>query len=314
MPHRGHDAGGVRQTRESDMALAHQFEYLKPGSLQETVEILSQAGHRAQILAGGTDLIPWIGEELLCPEVLVDIKEIEELAGIARGDHHIRIGARVTFNELIDSELIGRGFPLILEMAMAVASPGVRNRATLVGNICSAVPSCDSGPVLLVHQAEVLVQGASGERKVLMKDWFLGPRETALQAGELVTGVRLPVPEGKGDGCYVKLGRYRGEDLAQASVAVLTLPDDCWRIAFGAVAPTPMRAPGIESLISGKKITDEVIVEAQKLVPREIAPITDVRATRRYRLHMVQVMLERSLRASQSRCANGSPPYGMKLI
>jgi len=296
------------------VAFAHQFEYVRPGDLQGAVEILSQAGHRAQVLAGGTDLIPWIGEELLSPEVLVDIKEIEGLAGIAQGDRQIRIGARVTFSELIDSQLIRQRFPLVFEMALAVASPGIRNRATLAGNICSAVPSCDSGPVLLVHQAEVLVQGTSGERKIPMKDWFVGPRETALQAGELVTGVHLPVPEGKGDGCYVKLGRYRGEDLAQASMAALVLPDDRWRIAFGAVAPTPVRASRIEAFISGNKITDEVLAEARKLIPREIAPITDIRATRRYRLHMVQVMLERGLRATQSRRETGSPPYGMKLI
>lgn len=304
----------MRQTRESDMALAHQFEYLKPRSLQETVEILSQAGHRAQILAGGTDLIPWIGEELLSPEVLVDIKEIEELAGIAVEDRHIRIGARVTFSELIDSDLMCEKFPLVLEMARAVASPGIRNRATLAGNICSAVPSCDGGPVLLVHRAGVLVRSASGERKLPIEDWFLGPRKTALQAGELVTGVLLPIPEEKAEGCYVKLGRYRGEDLAQASTAVLNLPDDRWRIAFGAVAPTPVRAPGIESLLFGRKLTDELIAQVLKLVPGEIAPITDIRATRRYRLHMVQVMLERGLRATQSRRESGSPPYGMKLI
>ena len=296
------------------MALAHQFEYLRPRDLQKVVEILSQVGHRARILAGGTDLIPWIGEELLLPEVLVDIKEIPELNGIDMEEGSVRVGARVTFSELIDSDCIRRSFPVVFEMARAVASPGVRNRATLVGNICSAVPSCDSGPVLLVHQAEVLVQGTAGERTVPMKEWFIGPRETALQTGELVTGVRLPLPKGKGEGCYVKLGRYRGEDLAQAGAALLALPDGRWRIAFGAVAPTPVRAPGIESFISGQKITDEIIAEARKLVPREIDPITDIRATRRYRLHMVQVMLERGLRATQSRRETGSPPYGTKLI
>ena len=296
------------------MAFAHQFEYLRPGDLQEALGILSQAGHRAQVLAGGTDLIPWIGEELLLPEVLVDIKGIPELKGIDREEGWVRIGARVTFGELIDSELIRTSFPVVFEMARTVASPGIRNRATLAGNICSAVPSCDSGPVLLVHQAEVLVRGVSGERKIPIEDWFQGPRKTALQAGEMVTAVRLPVPEDKAEGCYVKLGRYRGEDLAQASAAILSLPGGGWRIAFGAVAPTPVRASGIESLLSGKKLTDEVIAEAQKLVAKEITPITDIRATRRYRLHMVQVMLERGLRAAQRRRETGEPPYGTGLI
>ena len=296
------------------MAFAQRFEYLRPDDLREAVEILSQAGRRAQILAGGTDLIPLIGEELLSPEVLVDIKGIEALAGIAVEDGHIRIGARVTFSELIDSDHIREKFPLILEMAGTVASPGIRNRATLAGNICSAVPSCDSGPVLLVHRAEVLTESVSGERRLSMEEWFQGPRKTALQAGEVVTGVLLPIPEGKTAGCYVKLGRYRGEDLAQAGVAVLILPGGRWRIAFGAVAPTPVRAPGIETQLSGRELTDEVIARVRKLVPGEIAPITDIRASRRYRLHMVQVMLERGLRVSQSRLDTGQPPYGTSLI
>jgi CO/xanthine dehydrogenase FAD-binding subunit len=296
------------------MALAHQFEYFRPSEIQEAVGILSQAGDRAQILAGGTDLIPWIGEELLFPEVLVDIKGIGELPGIVMGEHDIRIGALVTFSELIDSDLIRQRLPVVFEMARTVASPGIRNRATLVGNICSAVPSCDAGPVLLVHQAEVLVQSASGERSVPMKEWFLGPRKTALQVGEVVTGVLLPLPERKQNGCYVKLGRYRGEDLAQASVAILALPDDRYRIAFGAVAPTPVRAPRTESLIAGNELTDEIIAQAQRLAPEEIVPITDIRATERYRLHMVTVMLERGLRAARHRLADEGPPYGTRLI
>jgi CO/xanthine dehydrogenase FAD-binding subunit len=296
------------------MALAHQFEYFRPSEIQEAVGILSQAGDRAQILAGGTDLIPWIGEELLFPEVLVDIKGIGELPGIVMGEHDIRIGALVTFSELIDSDLIRQRLPVVFEMARTVASPGIRNRATLVGNICSAVPSCDAGPVLLVHQAEVMVQSASGERSVPMKEWFLGPRKTALQVGEVVTGVLLPLPERKQNGCYVKLGRYRGEDLAQASVAILALPDDRYRIAFGAVAPTPVRAPRTESLIAGNELTDEIIAQAQRLAPEEIVPITDIRATERYRLHMVTVMLERGLRAARHRLADEGPPYGTRLI
>jgi CO/xanthine dehydrogenase FAD-binding subunit len=296
------------------VAFAHRFEYIRPNDLPEAVKILSLTGSRAQILAGGTDLIPWIGEELMAPEILVDIKGIEELAGIVEEDRHLRIGALVTFSELIDSQLIRRSCPVIFETALAVASPGIRNRATLAGNICSAVPSCDGGPALLVHQAEVLVHSATGERRVPMKEWFLGSRKTALQAEEMVTGVRLPVPENGGHGCYIKLGRYRGEDLAQAGVAILGLPEDRWRIAFGAVAPTPVRAPGIESLLSGRKLTGEVIAEARTLVSREIEPITDIRATRRYRLHMVQVMLERGLRAAQDRRESGQPPYGTRLI
>jgi len=296
------------------MSITHQFEYLRPQTLQEAIRVLSENGERARVLAGGTDLIPWVSEELLLPEMLVDIKGLAELKGVVVDERKIRIGALVTFSELIDCDTVREKVPLIFEMAKAVASPGIRNRATLVGNICSAVPSCDSGPVLLVHEADVLVTGPSGQRKVPIGEWFLGPRATALKAGEMVTAVDVPVPDQAHGGCYLKLGRYRGEDLAQASVAVVALSDRRYRIAFGAVSPTPLRASRIESLLNGQELTDEIIAQAQGLVSAEIAPITDIRATREYRLHMARVMLERGLRAARSRMFNQMPPYGVRLI
>ena len=296
------------------MALAHQFEYLKPESLPEAVGILSKDGQRAQILAGGTDLIPWIEDELVVPEILVDIKGIAELEGITVGEHEVRVGALVTFSELINSDVIRQKLPLVFEMAKTVASPGIRNRATLLGNICSAVPSCDSGPVLLVSQARIRTMSSGEEREISAADWFRGPRKCALEAGEMATELFLPLPGRGCGGSYLKLGRYRGEDLAQASVAVLAMPDDRYRVAFGAVAPTPVRASRIEALIDGKELTAETLTQAQHLVPGEIAPITDLRATEQYRRHMIGVMLERSLKVARARCSGEGPPYGSFIL
>jgi len=296
------------------MAILHEFEYLKPKELQDAVQILTEYGSRAQVLAGGTDLIPWIQEDLLTPDVLVDIKGIDGLDEIVLDKGTLYIGALVTFTELIGSAIISEGFPLIWEMAKTVASPGVRNRATLAGNICSAVPSCDSGPVLLVCEAAVLVKGPRRERKVPLGEWFLGPRKTALEKGEMVTGMTLPLPGPEHGGVYVKLGRYRGEDLAQASVAILALPEYVYRIAFGAVGPRPARAKKIEALLNGKKAEGRVIEDALKLVPQEICPITDIRASEEYRMHMVKVMLERGLRAARARFCGQGPHYGESLI
>jgi len=296
------------------MAIAHEFEYLKPETLDETVGILAEYGPRARVLAGGTDLIVWIMDDLTEPDVLVDIKGIGELKGIELKDNTLIIRALVTFNELIDSEIVREKSLLIMEMARTVASTGIRNRATMIGNICSAVPSCDSGPVLLVYDAKVLVKGPQGERKIPLSEWFRGPKETALSAGELVTGVAVPLPEKRHAGCYVKLGRYRGGDLAQASVAVLALAGDNYRVAFGAVGPTPVRARKIESLINGKKIESKVIEDAKELISQEISPITDIRAAKEYRTHMVNVMFERGIRAATARLSGKGPAYGTSLI
>jgi carbon-monoxide dehydrogenase medium subunit len=296
------------------MAIAHEFEYEKPTSVDEAVEILARHGDDARVLAGGTDLVGWMRDELVAPGVLVDVKGIEGIGGIeVRGDT-LHIGAVTTFTDVIDSDdVIGRA-ALLYEMARTVASTGIRNRATIVGNICSAVPSCDSGPVLLVYEADVHVKGPSGERSIPVGEWFVGPKENALRAGELVVGISVPLPSDAHGGCYVKLGRYKGEDLAQAGVAVLALPGREYRVAFGAVAPTPLRAPAIEALLRGNEITDALVAQARSIVSDEIAPITDIRSSREYRQHMVEIMLARALVAAAARLEGGGPPYGTRLI
>ena len=296
------------------MAIAHQFEYLKPGSLREAVKTLARHGSRARVLAGGTDLVSLIAEDLAKPEIVVDIKGLPGLDKIEFKDGVLSIGALATFSDLRDSPAVAKRFPVLREMTGWLASVGIRNRATMVGNLCSAVPCCDSGAVLLVYDAIVLVAGPDGRRKVPLRDWFLGPRKTALKRGEIATGVAVPLPRKKHAACFVKLRRYEGEDLAQASVTVLALAGNSYRISFGAVAPRPVRAGRIEALLEGRALSNELVEQAVRLVPQEIAPITDIRATREYRMHMAGVILERGLRAAAARLAGAGPVYGTSLI
>ena len=296
------------------MAIAHEFEYMKPGTLREAVKTLARYGTRARVLAGGTDLVTLIAENVATPDAVVDIKGIPGLDKIEFKNGVLSIGALVTFSDLRDSPVIAKKFPVIWEMTGWLASVGIRNRATMVGNICSAVPCCDSGPVLLVYDAAVLVTGPSGKRKVPLCDWFLGPRRTVLKRGEIATGVAVPLPKKKHAACFVKLRRYEGEDLAQASVTVLALAGNSYRISFGSVAPRPIRGEKIEALLEGQALADDLIQKAVRLVPEEIAPITDIRASKEYRMHMSGVMLERGLRAAVARLAGTGPAYGTSLI
>ncbi|MFC1742567.1 FAD binding domain-containing protein [Candidatus Riflebacteria bacterium] len=295
------------------MAIAHEFDYHKPANLDEALEFLAKYKGNASILAGGTDLIGWIREDFLTPEALIDIKGLSELKRLDFQDDRLFIGSLVTFAELIKSEIITGKFPLLGEAASVVGSCGVRNRATMVGNICSSVPCCDSGSPLLVYEAEVQVKGPEGTRKIPISSWFVGPKKTALKEGEIVLGLEISLPDAKHGSCYVKMGRYRGEDLAQASVAILAF-EKSFRVAFAAVGPTPLRAKGIEKHLEGKELSDSSIEEAIKLLPEEISPITDVRATKEYRLHMCGVMLKRGLKAASSRLAGNGPASGTKLI
>jgi len=295
------------------MALACEFEYFKPKTLKEAFKLLDKYGAKARVLAGGTDLVGWMRDDLISPDAVVDLKGLEGLDKIENVNGTVRVGALVTFNALRECGVVRTRLPLLWEAAGTVASSGLRNRATMVGNVCSAVPCCDAGPVLLAYEAVLLLKSAKGERKVPASGWFVGNRKTVIRAGELVTGVEIPVPARHG-ACYVKLGRYKGEDLAQASVAVVALPGDVLRVAFGSVAPKPLRAAKIEKVLSGKPLSASALEAAQRLVPQEISPITDIRASKEYRVHMTQVMLARGAKAAVSRLAGKGPKYGEKVI
>jgi CO/xanthine dehydrogenase FAD-binding subunit len=296
------------------MAIAHEFEYFKPESIEGVIELLLKYKGKARLLAGGTDLVVRIKDGLEFPEAVIDIKGLSELGKLEFKNNRLFIGSLVTFNDLIDSKVVEEKFPLLWESSKTIASMGIRNRATIVGNICSAVPSLDSGPVLLVYEANVVVKGSEGERIIPILDWFLGPRKTALNADEFVYGITISLLEKKNGGSYVKLGRYNGEDLAQVGLGILALEGNEYRLAFCAVGPLPCRAKKIEALLNGKSLTDSLIEEAKNLVPEEISPITDVRATKEYRLHMAKIMFERGIKAAVERLNGKGPAYGKKLI
>lgn len=278
------------------MPISHQFNYKKVETIDQTVDLLSQFGSKAKILAGGTDLIVLIKENHVFPDLLIDIKGLKALKNITFAQNILTIGANVTFAEIHESQLIKDKFYVLWEAAGTVASVGVRNAATLVGNICTAVPSLDSGPALLVLDAQVHVKSKTAERIIPIEKWFTGPKKTDLSADEMVVAISIKLPEKKYASCYKKLGRYQGEDLAQAGVGVLVDEEFHYKIAFCAVGPIPTRAHKIEALLNGKQISNELIQAAQKIVEQEISPITDIRSSKEYRMQMVKVMLERALK------------------
>jgi carbon-monoxide dehydrogenase medium subunit len=282
------------------MTIAAEFEYIKPSTLGRAIKALAQHPE-AQVLAGGTDLVSWISEDLVAPDALIDIKGIKNLDRIRFSKGILSLGCLVTFADLLNSDRIRKKAPLLCEMAGRVASTGIRNRATVVGNICSAVPCTDAGASLLVYDAVVHVTGPDGPRDIPLSEWFVGPRKTSRQRGEIATGVSFAVPASPSGGCWMKLGRYRGEDLAQASVAVLALPDNQYRVSFGSVAPRPIRGTRIEELLNGQPLSDDLLQQATDLVPETISPITDIRASREYRMEMVKVMLRRGLETAVTR-------------
>lgn len=294
------------------MVISHEFDYRRPSSLDEAIGALSESPGSVRILAGGTDLVAWLRDDAVTPDLVVDIKDVPGLSDIALDGTTLSIGSLVTFTDLIESKVVEEHAPLLAEMAETVASTGIRNRATMVGNICSAVPSCDAGPVLLAYDTTVHVAGPGGERSIDINDWFVGLRETARTDDEVVTRVTIELrPHG---GVYVKLMRYAGEDLAQAAVGIVVYPDLDYRVAFGAVAPTPFRSTRIEDGLRGKVLDEALVAEAVALVAQEISPITDMRASAEYRTRMTEVMLGRGLWAAVARLSGSGPDYGERVI
>jgi len=294
------------------LVIAHEFDYRRPASLAEAIGILSDYPGSVRVLAGGTDLVAWLRDDAVAPDVLVDIKDVPGLRDITVGDDALSIGSLITFTELIESDLVRERAPLLVEMAETVASTGIRNRATMVGNICSAVPSCDAGPVLLAYETTVHLAGPAGERSVDINSWFVGLRESALTEDEVVTRVDIRLRQH--GGVYVKLMRYAGEDLAQAAVGIVVYPENEYRVAFGAVAPTPFRSTRIEDALRGKPLDKALVADVVAMVSDEISPITDMRASAEYRTRMTEVMLERGLWEAAKRFAGTGSDYGARLI
>jgi carbon-monoxide dehydrogenase medium subunit len=295
-------------------AISHEFDYHRPPTLVEAIKHLADYKDQAAVLAGGTDLVNWTKEDFLAPEAVIDIKNIPDLKKIEFSGNKLSVGAAATFSDIIHSPKVKELFPLLVEKSRVVACHRVRNRATMVGNICSGVPCCDSGPVLQVYDAVIHVKGPAGERKIPIKDWFVGPKKTSRDTLEIVARIDITIPAEKTAGCYVKLGRYRGEDLAQASVALLALEGGDIRVAFGSVGPTPTRGREIEEFLKGREFTDSLWIDLDKMVEAAISTISDLRATEEYRLHMTKIMLKRGLTAVHQRLAGTGPAYGSALI
>ncbi len=275
------------------------FEYAQPASIGEALSLL--AGDKAKVLAGGTDLIPQLkGREIESPRMVVDLKRIPGLDAISYDPvKGLTLGALATITSVERSPLVQEHYPMLAGALITLASPQVRNRATITGNICSAVPSADSAPTLLAMEAELKAVSAKGERLIPITQFFTAPRQTVLARDEIITEIRIPAPPSASKGVYLKLSPRKSMDLAVVGVAAFIVKegDTCKdvRIALGAVAPTPMREPRAEAALRGKKLTDQTIEEAAGAASSECRPIDDHRGAREYRCDMVYVLTRRAL-------------------
>jgi CO/xanthine dehydrogenase FAD-binding subunit len=277
------------------------IQYLMPETLEDALEMLSTFKEDAKILAGGTDLIPGLKRrEISVPRYVIDIKSIEGLDELSYDKKSgLKIGPLVTIDRIAQSPVVSEHFPCLSQAARSMASPQVRNRGTIAGNICNAVPSADSAPSLIVLSARVMIRSITGERSVPVEKFFSGPKKTVLDQDELLTEITIPNPAPGSLSAYLKLSPRHSMDLAivGAAAAGLCKNGTCReiKIALGAVAPTPLRAPMAENILLNKKITTELIEEASQNALMQCSPIDDHRASREYRCDMVNMMTKRTL-------------------
>jgi len=273
--------------------------YHRPPSVAEALE-LHGGTEGARFIAGGTDLLVRVKDGRERPSALVSLRGIDELRAITVDGGETTIGAQATLTEIAAHPVIRERHPILCEAISTMASVQIRNVATLGGNLCRASPCADGPPPLMVLGARVRVTGGAGPRDVPVGDLFMGPGQTCLGPAELLTSIVLPPVEQPQRGTYLKQGRVR-IDLAFASIAVqLRLGADgetCEhaRIAAGAVAPTPVRLPGVEDLLTGERITSELLDGAYEIARDEVRPITDVRATADHRRHISGVLCRRAV-------------------
>jgi carbon-monoxide dehydrogenase medium subunit len=277
------------------------FEYFEPKDLREACRLLDAYRGEAAILAGGTDLLVKIKEDILEPRYVINIKRIPGLSYISSHKEGLKIGALTLFRDLSSSEIIKNEFPALHLAAQKMGSVLIRNLATLGGNLCQSSPSADSAPPLLAYGAKVKLTSSRGERLIPLEEFFLGPGKNARSEDEVLTEVQVPTPHAQSKSNFIKLSRRKGTDLSIVNVAALLTPDSsaniCGdiRIVLGAVAPVPMRAKQAEKVLIGRKMDSTAIREAALTAQKEVSPISDVRASAEYRLEMVRVLTEKVL-------------------
>jgi len=282
------------------------FEYFEPRTLKEAVGLLVKYKGGARLLAGGTDVMIEMKGGYVKPKYLINLKKIKGLDKISFSKKEgLRIGALVTWSTLLSSKPINQYYPVLRETASLIGCPQIRNIGTIGGNICHASPSADSAPALMIYEAQCVVAGPGRERIIPIEKIFTGVQKISLKKGEILTGFRLPTPDTESKGCYLKFSPRRAMDLPIVGVGVLVRASDGIfqdvKIALGAVAPTPIRARRAESLLCGMPVNDESIRKAAGEAVKESKPITDVRASRDYRLGLVEELTHRAIALSISK-------------
>src|SRR5262245_26417998 len=282
------------------------FTYHRPASVAEAVRLLAELGDDARPLAGGHSLVPMMKMRLASPEHLVDLHGIGTLKGASREGDRLVIGAMMTQHELLQSDLALSALPILRETIMQVADPQVRYRGTVGGNVANGDPGNDMPALMMTLGADYVLEGPGGSRTVAAGDFYQGAYFTALEPGEILTSVEVPIPPSGHGHAYEKLKRKVGDYATAAAAVVLTMSGGrvaTCSIGLTNLSETPLLAEDAAAAVIGTALDEAALTRAAAAAKAIMSPAADGRGPVEYRTHVGGIMVVRALQRAASRAA-----------
>jgi aerobic carbon-monoxide dehydrogenase medium subunit len=280
------------------------FSYHRPASVADAVKLLADLGDEARPLAGGHSLVPMMKLRLATPAHLVDLHGVAGLKGIRRDGNKIVIGAMTTQHELQGADEIAKSLPILQEASALIADPQVRYRGTIGGNVANGDPGNDMPAVMLTLGASYRLEGLSGAREVAASEFYQGAYFTALEPGEILTAISIPVPAAGHGHAYEKLKRKVGDYATAAAAVVLTMSGG--KVASCAIGltnlhETPLLAADAAKAVIGTSLDAASLKKAAQAAEAIMSPAADARGPVEYRKHVGGIMVVRALQRAASR-------------
>lgn len=291
------------------------FDYVAPTDLREAVQILSGKNGNARPLCGGTDLIDHVRTGRVEPNLIVDIKKIAELNILEIGAAGLRLGAAVPCYKIYTNREISTRYAALADSCHIIGGIQIQSRASMGGNICNSGPAADTIPSIIALGGICVIVGPEGTREIPSEAFCTGPGKNVLQPGELLVEFRFPPRPAKSGSHYRRFIPRNEMDIAVVGVgASVALDNDsetitAARVALAAVAPTPLRVTAAEAALVGQPATDETFAKVAKVAQEAALPITDMRGTTEYRLHLTEVLTRRVLRTAIARARGEETRY-----
>lgn len=291
------------------------FQYVAARTVAEAVEALATSAGPARPIAGGTDLTVQLSEGRRTVDRLVDLGGVDSLRGVEIGDDGaLSLGAATPCADVYANVSVRRLFPILVDGTSIIGSVQIQGRASVGGNLCNAAPSADSIPGLICLDAEAVIEGPNGRRRVPVESFCTGPGQTVLGPGEILVALEIRAPLANEGGNYQRFIPRNEMDIAVAGAGSLVRVDPATntithaRIALSAVAPTPLRVKAAEEALVGQEASAAAIVEAASRAMTAARPISDVRGSADYRRHLVSILVKRTLLVALER-AGASVEY-----